>query len=292
MELRSATRKKRPTAISSPRRRTKPRKVTTTGPKKARARSQAAPTATVTPTPTPTPEPTPTPDPTPPRYSPDWDLDDTEFQPEREQSHSPTPALLSEEEPSSDDEAPNAGSPSSDSRQARNARGAAWLPYQDRLLVEQVEVLRPFDAGRGAALMAAWDSLSVQLASASRIKGKEISKSGNACKARFLKLLKAHRADETRSLQKTGTNEEVDEHVQRLTSINELYHEQELRKTDKSTAAQKKAKVEQDAALEIRDAAMRGLVRRENLTDVAQLDSASVREKQGQRRRKCCQGKP
>jgi hypothetical protein len=60
-----------------------------------------------------------------------------------------------------------------------------------------------------------------------------------------------------------------------------------LQKDEKSAASRKKADVETGAALELRDAAMKGLVHREALTDVAQLKGVSVHEKQGQRKHKC-----
>ncbi|KAJ7511540.1 hypothetical protein B0H11DRAFT_2214420 [Mycena galericulata] len=102
---------------------------------------------------------------------------------------------------------------------------------------------------------------------------------------RFKKLLKAHKADETRSLQKTGTDEEVNQHIELMTQIAELVHAREFARDERSAAARKKADVETTAASQLRDSAMRGLVRREALTDVASLDGASVREKQGQRKR-------
>lgn len=68
-----------------------------------------------------------------------------------------------------------------------------------------------------------------------------------------------------------------------MTQVVELVHAHELEKHERSSASRKKADVETNAALELRDAAMKGIVRRDALTDVAQLDGASFREKQGQR---------
>ncbi|KAJ7797484.1 hypothetical protein B0H14DRAFT_3157467 [Mycena olivaceomarginata] len=61
-------------------------------------------------------------------------------------------------------------------RQAHNARSPAWRPWEDRLLVGQ--------------------------------------RTGKACKARFNVLRKKFKADETRSLQKTGTDEEIDDYIE------------------------------------------------------------------------------
>ena len=55
------------------------------------------------------------------------------------------------------------------------------------------------------------------------------------------------------------------------------------------TAARKtkhKADLQNTSGLQLCDAAMNSLVRRETLVDVASLDDASVRERQGQRTRK------
>ncbi|KAJ6562278.1 hypothetical protein B0H19DRAFT_1259868 [Mycena capillaripes] len=106
------------------------------------------------------------------------------------------------------------------------------------------------------------------------------------CRARFQKLVKAHKADQTRSLQKNSTDEEVDEHIKLLIQVVELVNTRDLQKDERSAASRKKADVETKAALELRDAAMRGLVWCETLTDVAQLEGASVRERQGQRNHK------
>jgi regulator of RNase E activity RraB len=71
-----------------------------------------------------------------------------------------------------------------------------------------------------------------------------------------------------------------------LTQVVELVHAHELEKNEKSAAARKKDGVEVTAASELRDAAMKPLVCRDTLTDVVQLEGASVREKQGQRKHK------
>jgi hypothetical protein len=75
-----------------------------------------------------------------------------------------------------------------------------------------------------------------------------------------------------------------------LTQVVELVHAHELEKDERSAAAQKKEDVTGKAASELRDAVMRSLVCRETLTDVAQLEGASVREKQGQRKHKYMSG--
>jgi regulator of RNase E activity RraB len=71
-----------------------------------------------------------------------------------------------------------------------------------------------------------------------------------------------------------------------LTQVVELVHAHELEKNEKSAAAQKEDGVNVTAASELYDAAMKSLVCRDTLTDVAQLEGASVHEKQGQRKHK------
>ncbi|KAJ7602476.1 hypothetical protein B0H17DRAFT_1222775 [Mycena rosella] len=157
------------------------------------------------------------------------------------------------------------------------------MPWQDRLLIQEVEKHRPFTAARGDATRDAWAALAVELLKDSAINGTAVDRTGPACLARFQKLLKAHN---TKSLQKTGTDEEVNQHIELMTQVAELFDAQKFARHERSAAAQKKADVETMAALQLRDGAMRGLVRRENLTDFALLDGASVREKQGQRKRR------
>jgi hypothetical protein len=53
---------------------------------------------------------------------------------------------------------------------------------------------------------------------------------------------------------------------------------------ESSSQSKKKADIEAKAGKELRDAAMMGLARSEGLIDVSQLEGASVREKQGQRK--------
>lgn len=56
-------------------------------------------------------------------------------------------------------------------------------------------------------------------------------------------------------------------------------------KGEKSTGAKAKARDEQKAALELREASMKGIVKCQDLTDVSLFRGATLREKQGQRHR-------
>ncbi|KAJ6527936.1 hypothetical protein DFH09DRAFT_1094567 [Mycena vulgaris] len=225
--------------------------------------------------------------------SPDWDdFDpngdsqergpDPDFQPSV--SPSPPPSATTPDPSNgheSEDPLPSTGV---NTTQSHNARSARWMPWQDRLLIQEVEKHRPFTAARGDATRDAWAALAVELLKDSTMNGTAVDRTGPACLARFQKLLKAHNADQTKSLQKTSTDEEVNQHIELMTQVVELFDAQKFARHERSSAAQKKADVETTAALQLRDGAMRGLVHRENLTDVALLDGASVREKQGQRK--------
>ncbi|KAJ6550784.1 hypothetical protein DFH09DRAFT_1366569 [Mycena vulgaris] len=226
--------------------------------------------------------------------SPDWDdfdLNDSqgrgpdpEFQPSV--SPSPPPSATTPNESNSHESDDPLPSTVVNTMQSRNARSARWMPWQDRLLIQEVEKRRPFTAARGDATRDAWAALAVELLKDSMMNGTAVDRTGAACLARFQKLLKAHNADQTKSLQKTGTDEEVTQHIELMTQVVELFDAQKFARHERSAAVQKKADLETTAALELRDGAMRGLIRRENLTDVALLDGASVREKQGQRKRR------
>ncbi|KAF5309299.1 hypothetical protein D9611_015004 [Ephemerocybe angulata] len=172
--------------------------------------------------------------------------------------------------------------------QARNASSPAWLPWQDRLLAQEVFKHQPFDNERGKATREAWDRLAQALAtdSAKSGEGSKVNRTGDACKARFLKLLEYHRKEETVSKQKTGTNEEVTSHTQVMTELMQLWDDHAAAKQEKTAKEKNKVSQETKASLELRDAAMKGRVPRQTLTDIAELPGASVREKQGQRAEK------
>ncbi|KAJ3513343.1 hypothetical protein NMY22_g15068 [Coprinellus aureogranulatus] len=89
--------------------------------------------------------------------------------------------------------------------------------------------------------------------------------------------------DNARALQKTGTNEEVNEFIETLTNLLELYENHEAERKGKSKRAKAKVDGEKQASLELREAAMKGVVKRQALFDITQLDGATAREKSGQR---------
>ncbi|THU89561.1 hypothetical protein K435DRAFT_802630 [Dendrothele bispora CBS 962.96] len=173
-----------------------------------------------------------------------------------------------------------------DTVQSRNARAPKWRPWQDRYLVKMVDQLRPFEANRHEA-NEAWDNLAFELLEESTEKDENnpVDRTGTACRSRFFLLVKFHEAEQTRSKQKTGTDEEVSEHIRLLDDLVEQVHANKIEGRNTSAQAQKKADMEKQAGLEIRDAAMRGIAQRENLTDIAD-ENAPLRERQGQRKRR------
>ncbi|KAJ6554738.1 hypothetical protein B0H19DRAFT_1154409 [Mycena capillaripes] len=168
--------------------------------------------------------------------------------------------------------------------QAQNACAPAWQPWQDRLLIVQVSADRPFLVPRHSR-MAAWDGTADALAVSSAQQGQNsyFTRSGEACKARFNYLKKKYKADQARLLQKTGTDEEVNEFMELLGDLCLLL---DAETASSSHTTRNKIDLEAQAGVELRDASMRGLVRRDRLVDVASLASAMARERQGQRGQK------
>ncbi|KAJ7821548.1 hypothetical protein B0H14DRAFT_3471454 [Mycena olivaceomarginata] len=171
------------------------------------------------------------------------------------------------------------------SQNAQNASSQRWQPWQDRILVTQIDADRPFLHRKTVERKAAWNATAntVNASIAKSVKNTVASRTGEACRVRFNLLMKKFKSDEARSLQKTGTDEEVDEFIQILGDLCALADAENV------TAAHKtkyKADLQNTSGLQLRDAAMNSLVKRETLIDVASLDDASVRERQGQRTRK------
>ena len=190
------------------------------------------------------------------------------------------------------------------STQASNARGKRWLPWQDRYLVKEVDETRPFLQPSSESTQA-WDELARNLQKNSRKDGEqsEIQRTGNACRTRFKYIMKHHRVrgllifslyisddylqeKNTKSLQKTGTNELVTAHIELLDTLMALMDDKKEEQLTKTSKDKGKVDLEAKAGMEFREAAMTGQVPREKLTSITQLDSATTREKQGQRNAK------
>jgi len=67
-----------------------------------------------------------------------------------------------------------------------------------------------------------------------------------------------------------------------MTQIVALLDAKDDRKTVKSSKVRAKAQTEQEAALELCAAAMKGLVKRQTLADITQLEDATSRERSNQ----------
>ncbi|TDL14162.1 hypothetical protein BD410DRAFT_846289 [Rickenella mellea] len=127
----------------------------------------------------------------------------------------------------------------------------------------------------------AWDELATAV---QQITDGKVSKSGKSCQERFKKLVAAHRREESRSLQKTGTNEEVTEHIKNLTDIVTYLDDRKLEDTQCTESGKKKQDEEIKAGEEMRRSAMHRMIKREDLTaDLGALEGASTRERSGQR---------
>jgi hypothetical protein len=80
------------------------------------------------------------------------------------------------------------------SQQARNAHSSHWQPWQDRLLITQIDADRPFLAPRRER-RGRWDQLSRSLALAAVRSGPRslLERTGEACRARFNILKKKYK---------------------------------------------------------------------------------------------------
>ncbi|KAJ6601928.1 hypothetical protein DFH09DRAFT_1069474 [Mycena vulgaris] len=188
-----------------------------------------------------------------------------ELQENIEKQNNTQPPELSDEEDEEPSQAPSA--------HATNARSPRWVSWQDRYLAQAVDQIRPFllppsEREEG------WNRTAEVLHQDSSAVGERstVDRSGSACKNRFMRIMREHRKGETESRMKTGAVEEVSEHIKVSTK-------------ESSAKSKHKADIEDKAGMELRDAAMKGLARSEGLIDVSELDGASVREKQGQRKR-------
>jgi len=74
--------------------------------------------------------------------------------------------------------------------------------------------------------------------------------------------------------------------LQNMTELLSLFDTYQDGRNQKSASGKKKASDEQEAALELRNAAMMGVVNQNSLRDVSQLEGSTIREMQGQRKRK------
>ncbi|KAJ7820864.1 hypothetical protein B0H13DRAFT_2377698 [Mycena leptocephala] len=200
---------------------------------------------------------------------------ESELQEDIEKQNDTQPPELSDEE---DEELSQA--------HAMNARSPRWVSWQDRYLAQAVDQIRPFllppsEREEG------WNRTAEVLHQDSSAVGERstVDRSGSACKTRFMRIMREHRKGETESRMKTGAVEEVSEHIKIMTELQAIMNDHQVSTKESSAKSKHKADIEDQAGKELCDAAMKGLARSEGLIDVSELGGASVREKQGQRKR-------
>lgn len=69
-----------------------------------------------------------------------------------------------------------------------------------------------------------------------------------------------------------------------MTELQAIMDDYQVPVKESAAKLKRKAEIEDQAGKELRDTAMKGLARVEGLIDVSELDGASVREKQAQRK--------
>lgn len=136
-------------------------------------------------------------------------------------------------------------------------RGAAWEAWEDRALAKQVladdPILNKFGKREDR-----WQRVADNLMQVG------ITRSWISCKDRMERLVKWHRSEETRSRQKTGEVEEVNEHLRNMIDIVLLYdsvsNNNLIRQDAKGKIAERKAK-----GAQVRQSSQTGLVRKRDL---------------------------
>ncbi|KIJ33505.1 hypothetical protein M422DRAFT_264435 [Sphaerobolus stellatus SS14] len=218
--------------------------------------------------------------------SPTWECENGTLPDNDSRPSSPSPTDDVSHESGSDSERSEAFAGSEvENSKIRNAKSPNWLPWQDRFLVREVFKHRPFLKSR-PEVVSMWNFVARKLKEDSKHDGSVIDRTGPACRRRFKRLIHAHRKSETRSLQKTGTNEEVNSHIETLTDLMALIEGYDAAKKEFLDISMEQCDLQTKASYEMRDAAMTGQVDRSTLIDVMQLEGATVRERQGQRKRK------
>ncbi|KIJ43356.1 hypothetical protein M422DRAFT_253237 [Sphaerobolus stellatus SS14] len=79
----------------------------------------------------------------------------------------------------------------------------------------------------------------------------EIERTGSACHTRFKLLIKHQKKNETCSLQKTGTNEEIDDHIKVMINLVDLVEGYEASKEGFMASTKKQQEMQQKATLQM-----------------------------------------
>ncbi|KAK7046810.1 hypothetical protein R3P38DRAFT_2765567 [Favolaschia claudopus] len=194
---------------------------------------------------------------------------------EYEENHDEEEEDREEEEDDCDEEEEDDGDGESGevTQNAQNARSQHWQPWQDRVLVQQANTDRPFLLNNLQQRATAWTATADAVnATISKTATRPWTpRSGEACRKCLQRLIAKFKTREAESLQKTGTNEEVTEFMHVLGELSALADGEVV-------ASSRKVKTKQGL-----EAAMKGLVKSDRLCDLSSVDSATARERQGQR---------
>ncbi|KAI5839383.1 hypothetical protein DFP73DRAFT_598662 [Morchella snyderi] len=140
-------------------------------------------------------------------------------------------------------------------------KAAKWEPWEDRALARQVLADDPINCIRGRT-PEKWLDVSVHL---SEIRPKPIRRTADSCRARMKKLVLLHKSDQSRSLQKTGANEEVNQFIQDTDELLIRWDQGSIDPSVRQVAEEQSRRLEGEGQV-VRDASLRGLRRKRDET--------------------------
>ncbi|EJD36682.1 hypothetical protein AURDEDRAFT_174280 [Auricularia subglabra TFB-10046 SS5] len=170
--------------------------------------------------------------------------------------------------------------PASPTPRPQQRRELQWSEDKNLALANALLNHQPFKAEYGS-VTAAWNMVKDELNAAGY--------TFKACKTiqkHAEELIKEQRRDDAAAAKKSGANEDVTELTQVMAQVVSLIDDEKLKKTATTAHGRAKAKLEREAGAQLRDAAMCGIMDRNNMLDVATLDDATPRENSGQRKKR------
>lgn len=139
-----------------------------------------------------------------------------------------------------------------------------WDAWEDRALARQVLADDPINCLRGLT-QEKWQDVANHLGEM-RSSGRLIVRSGESCRIRMKKLVMLHKKEQARSLQKTGTNEEISQFIQDMDEIVMRWDQGSVDPEVRQIAIEKARRLEMDGR-EVRMASLLGIVRKSNELD-------------------------